>query len=486
MLELRYYADGDWRKSTSGKLVDILNPCTGSVFARVQACTQSEVDLAFESAKVAQRAWQEIPLWKRAEAIHALAAQLRKHQDTLGHLLMTEVAKPIKDSIKEVVRSADLLSYTAEEAVRTLGEGNLLFSDSFKGHTRDKLCMEMRVPLGTVLAIPPFNYPINLAVSKIGPALMAGNAVILKPPTQGAVSGLHLVQCLHLTNLFPPGLVTAITGKGGEIGDYMTTHDGVDCISFTGGDTGLSISAKVGMLPLQMELGGKDVAIICPDADLNLAAKHVIAGGFGFNGQRCTAVKLVLAHRDIASTLMELLVFMLSQLRVGMPEDNADITPVISSASADFIESLVRDAQDKGAAFPCGEWRREGNLIWPLLIDNVTSAMRISSEEPFGPVLPVMRVNSIDEAVTICNGSRYALQGSLFTADINDAMLVSARMSVGTVQINAAPARGPDHFPFQGLRDSGIGSQGVRNSLQLMTKVRSIVMNLPSPSFTSA
>jgi len=346
--------------------------------------------------------------------------------------------------------------------------------------------MEIRVPLGTVLAIPPFNYPINLAVSKIGPALMAGNAVVLKPPTQGAASGLHLVQCVHLTGLFPPGLISAVTGRGSEIGDYMTTHNGVDCISFTGGDTGLSISAKAGMVPMQMELGGKDVAIVCPDADLKLAAKHIIAGGFGFNGQRCTAVKLVLAHRDIASQLMELLVLMLSQLRVGMPEDNADITPVISAASADFIEGLVQDAEELGASFPSGKWSRDGNLIRPLILDNVTAAMRIAKEEPFGPVLPVMRVSSVDEAVNICNGSRYALQGSLFTSDMNNAMQVSAQMSVGTVQINAAPARGPDHFPFQGLRDSGIGSQGVRNSLQLMTKVRSIVINLPSPSYATA
>lgn len=161
-----------------------------------------------------------------------------------------------------------------------------------------------QVPLGVVLCIPPFNYPVNLAVSKLGPALMAGNSVVLKPPTQGCVSGIHMVQCFHKAGM-PAGLLSMVTGRGSEIGDYLTMHPGVNCISFTGGDTGLSIARKAGMVPMQMELGGKDACIVCEDADLDLAAANIVKGGFSYSGQRCTAVKIILAVESIADALKE-------------------------------------------------------------------------------------------------------------------------------------------------------------------------------------
>ncbi|KAJ6956824.1 hypothetical protein NC653_038895 [Populus alba x Populus x berolinensis] len=340
---------------------------------------------------------------------------------------------------------------------------------------------QIQIPLGVVLAIPPFNYPVNLAVSKIAPALIAGNSIVLKPPTQGAVAALHMVHCFHLAG-FPKGLISCVTGKGSEIGDFLTMHPGVSCISFTGGDTGIAISKKAGMIPLQMELGGKDACIILEDGDLDLAAANIIKGGFSYSGQRCTAVKVILIMESVADTLVEKVKAKVAKLTVGPPEDDCDITPVVTESSANFIEGLVMDAKQKGATF-CQEYKREGNLIWPLLLDNVRPDMRIAWEEPFGPVLPVIRINSIEEAIHHSNASNFGLQGCIFTRDINKAILISDAMETGTVQINSAPARGPDHFPFQGLKDSGIGSQGITNSINMMTKIKSTVINLPTPSY---
>lgn len=435
----------------------------------------------FESSKKAQKQWARTPLWKRAELMHKAAALMREHAHPIADVLVKEVAKGSNDAMAEVIRSADLLSYTAEEAVRFFGEGKLLTSDSFPGQDRTKICMASRVPLGVILAIPPFNYPVNLAVSKIGPALMAGNSVVLKPPTQGAVSGLMMVRCFHAAGL-PSALINVATGRGSEIGDYLTTHPSVNCISFTGGDTGIDICRKSGMVPVQMELGGKDAAIICPDADIPAAAKHIVKGGFSYSGQRCTAVKLVFAVGDIADKLVDLVVAGVENLTVGAPEDNATITPVISTSSADFIEGLVKDAEAKGAVLRT-PWKRQGNLLWPVVVDHVTADMRLAWEEPFGPVVPVIRVATAEEAVAFANSNRLALQGCVFTRDIDRAIELSDALETGTVQINAAPARGPDNFPFQGFRDSGIGSQGVRNSLELMTKVKSTVINLDRPSY---
>ena len=341
-----------------------------------------------------------------------------------------------------------------------------------------------QVALGVVLCIPPFNYPVNLAVSKIGPALIAGNAVVLKPPTQGCASALHMVQCFAAAGL-PAGLLNVVTGNVSSFGDHLTTHPKANCISFTGGDTGLGVCRKAGMVPLQMELGGKDAAIVLPDADLALAAAAVVKGGFSYSGQRCTAVKLVLVHEAVADALVARCAPAVAALRVGQPEEDADICAVVSARSADFIQGLVEDALGKGAV-ALQPWRREGNLIWPMLLDRVTEEMRIAWEEPFGPVVPVMRVASAAAAVELVNRSRFGLQGCVFTQDISAAMAVSDAMRTGTVQINAPPARGPDHFPFQGVKDSGIGSQGITNSILMMTKLKTVVINLPAASYALA
>ncbi|KAK9149814.1 hypothetical protein Scep_008571 [Stephania cephalantha] len=478
----KYYSEGEWMKSSSGKSVAIINPTTRKTQYKVQACTKEEVNKVMGNAKGAQKEWAKTPLWKRAELLHKAAAILKEHKDPIAECLVKEIAKPAKDAISEVVRSGDLVSYCAEEGVRILGEGKFLTADSFPGHERNKYCLVSKIPLGVVLAIPPFNYPVNLAVSKIAPALIAGNSLVLKPPTQGAVACLHMVHCFHLAG-FPKGLIGCITGKGSEIGDFLTMHPGVKCISFTGGDTGIAISKKAGMIPLQMELGGKDACIVLEDADLDQVAPNIVKGGFSYSGQRCTAVKVVLVMDCIADALVEKMKASIAKLTVGPPEDDCDITPVVTESSANYIEELVVDARKKGATF-CQEYRRESNLIWPLLLDNVRPDMRIAWEEPFGPVLPVIRINSVEEGIHHCNASNFGLQGCVFTKDIDKAILISDAMETGTVQINSAPARGPDHFPFQGLRDSGIGSQGITNSINMMTKVKSTVINLPTPSYT--
>ncbi|XP_002971252.2 NADP-dependent glyceraldehyde-3-phosphate dehydrogenase [Selaginella moellendorffii] len=480
-----YYADGEWKTSSSGKSLAVLNPSNGKTQYKVTACTRDEVNKAFQSAKKAQKEWAKVPLCKRAEYLYKAAAILKAHKTPIAECLVREVAKPAKDSVTEVVRSADLIVYTAEEGIRILSQGKFLVSDSFPGNDRNKLCFTSKVPLGVVLCIPPFNYPVNLSVSKLGPALIAGNAVVLKPPTQGAVSAIHMMHCFHLAG-FPKGLLSCVTIKVSELGDYLTTHPMVNCISFTGGcETGISISRKANMVPLQMELGGKDAFIVLDDADLEAAATNVIKGGFAFSGQRCTAVKVVLAQESIADTLVSKINAKVAKLTVGPPEQDCDIVPVVSDASANFIEGLVSDAKQKGAKL-CQDWKRQGNLIWPILVDKVKPEMRIAWEEPFGPIIPVIRIKTQEEGIKHCNASRYGLQGCVFTQSLDRAMQVSDAMETGTVQINAAPARGPDHFPFQGVRDSGIGSQGITNSINMMVKIKTTVMNLPSNSYTIA
>ena len=227
-----------------------------------------------------------------------------------------------------------------------------------------------------------------------------------------------------------------------------------------------------------MELGGKDAAIVLKDADLDLAAKNIVAGAYSYSGQRCTAIKRVLVVNEVADKLVEKIKMEIKNLKVGNPlELDADVVPLIDTKSADFVEGLINDAINLGGNLVVGG-NREGNLIYPTLIDNVTKEMRIAWEEPFGPVLPIIRVNNVEEAIEIANRSEYGLQSSVFTENINDAFYVADKLEVGTVQVNNKTERGPDHFPFLGVKSSGVGVQGIKYSIEAMTRLKATIINV--------
>ena len=388
---------------------------------------------------------------------------------------MKEVGKAYQDAIKEVERTADLIHYTVEEAIHLSGES--LNGEHFPGGSRSKLAVIERVPLGVVLAISPFNYPVNLAAAKLAPALITGNTVIFKPATQGSISGTKMIEALAKTNL-PAGVLNLVTGKGSVIGDYLIEHDDIALVTFTGGtSTGERIAQKAKMIPLVMELGGKDPAIICEDANLELAAKQIVSGAYSYSGQRCTAIKRVLVHRSVADELVSLIQSEVEKLSVGSPEDNATIVPLIDEQSADFVQGLIDDALEKGATLVLGN-KREENLIYPTLLDHVTKEMRIAWEEPFGPVLPIIRVDSQEEAIEIANASEYGLQASVFTQNLDKALTIARKLETGSIQINGRTERGPDHLPFIGIKKSGLGIQGVRRSIESMTREKVIILNI--------
>ncbi|MBU3811225.1 MAG: NADP-dependent glyceraldehyde-3-phosphate dehydrogenase [Candidatus Niameybacter stercoravium] len=473
-----YYnsVDGSWKPSRTGKTIKIFSPIDGQLIGMVPSMTTEEVDEVMASAKAAQKAWKETPLIERANVLNQAAFLLREHKEEIAKVLVKEIAKDIKSSIAEVERTADFLLFTADAAKQMKGE--MLQADAFPGYGTNKMSFISREPLGTVLAISPFNYPVNLSTSKIAPALVGGNTVVLKPPTQGSISTLHLVRIFEMAGV-PKGVLNTVTGRGSEIGDYVVTHKDVDFINFTGStEIGQHLASISTMKPLLMELGGKDAAIVLDDADLDWAASNIVSGAFSYSGQRCTAVKRVLVDEKVADTLVEKIKEKVDKLVVGDPFDEKTvIVPLISSASADFVEELIKDALDKGGKLLAGG-KREGNTIHPTLIDDVTEEMRLAWEEPFGPVLPIIRVKDIDEAIRIANESEYGLQSSVFTKNIDKAFGIARRLEVGTVQINNKTERGPDHFPFLGVKSSGMGTQGIRYSIEAMTRPKATVLNL--------
>lgn len=471
----RYRIAGEWRPADRERLLDVVSPFDGAVVGRVHEYSREEIDEVFASGRRAQPRWAARPVTERADVLHRFADFLEADAARIGDVLMREVAKARKDAVEEVVRSADYVRHTAEDAKRLIGESQ--FSDSFPGQARNKLAIAHRVPLGMVLAIPPFNYPVNLAVSKVAPALVTGNAVVLKPPSQGVLSALLMTELAYEAGV-PVEVLQVVSGRGSRIGDYLVQHPLVDLISFTGSsETGRDLARKAGMIPLMLELGGKDAAIVLADADVEAAAADIVAGAFSYSGQRCTAVKRVLVMEKVADELVDAIELRTSALSVGRPQDDCTITPLVDASSAEGAERMVRDAVTAGAVIVTGG-TREGNLVQPTVLDHVTTDMDIAWVEPFAPVLPLIRVSSALEAIRISNRSEYGLQGAIFTRDIDAAIQIAARLDVGTVQVNGRTARGPDHFPFLGTKSSGMGTQGVRFAIEAMTRVKSLVFNV--------
>jgi len=475
----KYFTGQSWEMSSSGRTIPIQSPHDQSVIGNVQAITQSEVDQVITTAQKAQFQWEQTPLHERERIVIKAAAIMRENEPVFTDMLISEIGKSRQESKAEIIRTAELIEFCATES-HTL-DGYTVESDAFPGFEKGRTSIVEHVAHGVVLAIGPFNYPINLVASKIAPALLMGNCVVVKPPTQGSISGLLLTQVFHKAGV-PEGVISCVTGEGREIGDSLVMHPGISMIAFTGSThVGQSLAKKAGMKSLLLECGGNNPVIVLPDADLSLTAKEIVKGGFSYAGQRCTGIKYVLGEVNVLEKLLPLVMEQMNtMIHVGNPNDEATklVGPVISVEAAKEIEDIINEAVSQGAAVKTGG-KRNGAYIQPTILTDVTKDMRVVKEETFGPVISFISVGSVDEAVAIISDSIFGLQASIFTQDEGTGMTLSKRLQVGTVQLNGSPQRGPDHFPFMGVKASGLGVQGVRYSLEAMSRLKSTVVNNP-------
>ncbi len=455
--------------------INVLSPVDGTILGSVKKMSQEDVDRIYINARKSFKEWKELSTAKRLEIMYRASDILEENKEAIATLMSKEISKPFKDSLTEIERTVGLIKYSAEEGMRIFGE--VYEGKNYDETSKNKVAIVRREPVGIVLAISPFNYPVNLAASKIVPALISGNIVVFKPASQGVLSAIELVKCFEKAGI-PEGVLQVVTGKGSEIGDYLNTHKEIDFINFTGSTAvGERIGIQAKMKPILLELGGKDAAIVLEDANLDKAANDIVSGAFSYSGQRCTAIKRVLVMENVADELVEKIKNKILNLKVGNPFEDVVITPLIDEKSAIFVENLIVDAIKKGAK-ALTEIKREKNLMYPILLDNVNVEMDIAWEEPFGPVLPIIRVKSENEALDIANKSEYGLQSSIFTNSIEKAFKFANELEVGTVHINNKTQRGPDNFPFLGIKNSGAGVQGIRHSILSMTKIKTIVLDM--------
>jgi acyl-CoA reductase-like NAD-dependent aldehyde dehydrogenase len=339
--------------------------------------------------------------------------------------------------------------------------------------------MIIRQPLGVLLAITPFNYPLFTAVAKIAPGIAAGNSIICKPASDDPICLLMFAKIMQEAGT-PDGVVNIITGSSSEIGDYLCSHPKVDMISFTGSSAvGKHIASITGMKKIQMELGGKAPAIVLEDCDLNLAVKECAAGSLKFSGQRCDAISRVLIIESIADRFVSaILEEVKNNWKFGDPKNSDTVVgPLINERAAKKVEELINDAVSKGAKILYGGKRYALGYYEPTVLDRVNRNMRIAWEETFGPVVTIMRVKDFEEAIRLANESEYGLDACIFTKDIDKALDAAQRIEAGSVHINAHPTHGLGIFPFGGDENSGMGREGIKYSIEDMSKVHSVIIH---------
>lgn len=470
---MKMYLAGQWVEGS--RSTEVINPYDNSVVDTVPRATLQDADRAIAAAVEGARAMQRVPAYDRFQMLKRAAESIGQQSEAIAQTITLEEGKTIAEARVEISRSTQTLELSAEEAKRLGGEVVPLDGAVGGGN---RLGFTLRVPCGVVLAISPFNFPLNLVVHKVGPALAAGNSVIIKPATDTPLSALRLTETL-LDAGFPPLSVQCLTGSGGEVGDVLCADPRVRKISFTGSrEVGERICRQAGLKKITMELGSNSPLIIMPDADLETAARAVAVTGYGNAGQVCISTQRVLALQPIYQDLLDLLKLKVEHIQTGNPQDEATrMGPMVRERDAQRVESWVNEALGNGARLVTGG-QRQGALYAPTVIADVKPAMRISCEELFGPAVGVTPAKSIDEAVALANDSRYGLAAGIFTRNLDWAMKFAREVEAGNLHINWGPQWRADLMPYGGLKDSGFGKEGPRYAIQEMTEVKMVVLHL--------
>ncbi len=465
---------GKWQASEMGDTFDVRTPIDGSVIARAQLATHSDVDQAVTMAKE-HRGIRDLPAIERIEIFNCAAGILEQHKDELARVLQLEAGKTLKDATGEVAATIHRLRLTMEEARRIFGE---YVPGDWSTGTVGKIALVIREPVGVVAAITPFNYPLYMAASKIAPALLAGNTVVVKPSSSNPISAILLVRALESAGI-PKGCLNIVTGRGDETGDALITDEKLDMINFTGSTpVGRRVSQLAVMKRLHLELGGKGYAIVLEDANLGLAAERCVFGSLKYSGQRCDAVSAILAMDAIADDLVDRILKEVDKWKFGDPRDESVfVGPVISQSAAERIQAMVTDAVDNGAELLRGGKFHEA-YYEPTVLDNVPIYANIATEETFGPVVTILRFKNENDALSFAKKSKYGLESCVFTNNFYRMWHVAKALECGEVTINDYPLHGVGYFPFGGIKDSGMGREGVGYSIDEMTNLKTIVFNL--------
>jgi len=469
---MQMFLRGEW--VDRDQKIEVANPYDGCIVDTVPQASAEDVAAAVSGAVQGAQIMRQLPAYDRFKILRKAADLMLQRQQELGRTISLEEGKVLAEGLFEAGRSAITIETSAEEAKRLTGE--VLPLDGAPG-AAGKFGFTLRVPCGVVVAITPFNFPLNLVCHKVGPALAAGNAVIVKPASDTPLSALKLVEILLEAGL-PPLAIACITGSGGGVGEALCRDPRVRKISFTGSaEVGRRICEIAGLKKVTMELGSNSPLIVLDDADLAKVAEATVATGFANAGQVCISAQRVIATTGVYGDLIDALKPRIEGIATGNQLSEATkMGPMVRERDAERVSLWIEEAVSDGARLVCGGGRR-GAVVKPALLADVRPEMRISREELFGPAVGVTRAASIDEAITLANDTRYGLSAGIFTQDIDHALQFARSVDSGNLHINWGPMWRADLMPYGGLKESGMGKEGPKYAIEEMTETKTVIIH---------
>lgn len=459
----------------SSESVILYAPYDGSPTATVYQASADIVHQAIAAARAAAPKVAALSRFERAELLERIGSLIRRDKAEFSQLICIETGKPIKEAQNEVDRTLQTVIASVVAARELRGEVVPLDAAPMGA---GRMAMTIREPRGVIGIITPFNFPLNLTLHKLGPALAGGNSVVHKPSEQTPLSAIRLAQTVREAGA-PEGAYNVVPGDGPTVGASIVTSPDVNMITFTGSiDVGKEIRASAGLKPVTLELGGNSAVILEPDADLESAISRILQGGYVHSGQSCVSVQRVYVHESIASDVLNRLTNGVQRLRVGPPQsEETDVSSLIDEKAAERVEGVIREAKEKGAQVLCGGERRRATVM-PALLSQVPETASFMQNELFGPAVAVNTYKSLDEAVDRVNSTRYGLQAGIYTHHLERAFSAARRIQVGAVLINEVPTWRADHMPYGGIKESGIGREGPIYAIHEMTEPRLIVWKI--------
>jgi len=470
---MKMYVAGQW--IDKDEKIEVRNSYDGSVIDVVPRADRADIERALQSAERGARAMAKLSSYERWKILHRAADLLSARAEELGTLISKEEGKILAEGRVEALRAVDTIMESAEEAKRVHGETVALDGAS---HGKGKFGVTIRVPCGVVVAISPFNFPLNLVCHKVGPAIAGGNAVIVKPATDTPLSALRLTEILLEAGLPPEG-INALTGSGGEVGDWLVADRRVRKITFTGSrDVGEHICRTAGIKRVTMELGSNAPVIVMPDADMEKVAVAVASTGYANAGQVCISTQRVLAASGVYEDFLDALRPKVAALKVGNQLDpTVHVGPMIREKEAVRVDEWVKEAVASGARVVTGG-TRQGAMYAPTVVADVKPQMRISCDELFGPAVAVTPFTDIDEAIALANDTNYGLAAGIFTENLEWAWKFAREVQSGNLHINWGPQWRADRMPYGGLKESGFGKEGPAYAIEEMTELKMVIFHL--------
>lgn len=455
-------------RRSGDETIEVRSPWDGRLVGRVADDGVEDVSRAVTTVAGYDR---RLDVAERAEILATAARLVAERREELADLITAEAGTCAKDSRKEVDRAVGNLKVASEECRRIRGE-----TIEITAGGTPRLALTVREPYGTIAAITPFNRPLNQVVVKVAPALAVNNGVVVKPSEKAPLTAFELAGILHESGL-PGAMLALVTGRPETVGNALVAHPAVDLVTFTGSvATGEAIARAAGMRKLHLELGGNDPLIVLADADLERAARLAVAGACGNAGQSCRGVKRIICAAEVADELSDLLVERVRGLRHGDPADpGTDVGPLISADAAALVAARIEAAVKDGAVLRHGGGH-DGALVPPAVLDHVRPHSELVTAETFGPVAPIIRVDGVEEAVAVANGTPYGLQAGVLTQNLPAFMEIASRLRVGAVAFDDGPNFDSPYIPFGGVRKSGIGREGIAYSMAEMSTVKTVVL----------